>query len=439
MPTGYRTITEIGRGGFCVVHKCEADDSQPVALKSLIDPAGASADVFARFQREARLMDDVLAHPNIVAIIHRNLSGADPYFVMEIADTNLRAMIREGAWKDEDWVIDVFRQMLGAMAYAHDKGVIHRDLKPENALIYDGVVKVSDFGLGKHLVDDGTVGLTRTNQWSGTEPYMAPEQFTAMKETGPEADVFALGKIMSELLTGEIPMVGLPDVSPLPERFKYFVSRCCAMKAENRYADGREALDAFNRILSPSTAQSPTEMLAALEEKWFNTEDGPDLEVVREIDELLRTNADDERMFSSRVPRLPEDLLDQYMDKLPDEFAHMLAVYDDHVSGGLPFEYCDVVTDFYERIFRRSQDPRLKELVIRRLFEMGAYHDRFHTRTRLLTLLADHTDPGTIEIAERTIRTGSARERRFFHERAASFDLPQSLRQALAGSGRTGL
>ena len=111
----------------------------------------------------------------------------------------------------------------------------------------------------------------------------------------------------------------------------------------------------------------------------------------------------------------------------------MLAVFDDHVSGGLPFENCDVVTDFYERIFGRTEDPRVKELVIRRLWEMGAAHNRFYVRTQLLSLLSDHRDAGTVEIVDQVIANASPYERRFYNERANSFDLPQSIRVAIAG------
>ena len=90
-----------------------------VAVKSLIDPTAAHPDVVARFQREARLMDDVLTHPNIVPIIDRNLSGLSPYFVMDKADSNLADQIDSRRWQDHDWAIDVFRQILQAMAYAH--------------------------------------------------------------------------------------------------------------------------------------------------------------------------------------------------------------------------------------------------------------------------------------------------------------------------------
>ena len=204
--------------------------------------------MLARFQREARLLHDELDHPNIVEVVHRDASSEDPYFVMPKADGLVAEEIAAGRWQQEPWVIDCFHQILEGMAYAHDKGVIHRDVKPANALRYGSKIKISDFGLGKALVA-GTAGLTRTNVWSGTEPYMAPEQFKDMQNTGTEADVFSLGKLLVEMLTGDVPEVGKPDISELPERFQYFVDRCCAQKPENRFANAREALEAFERII----------------------------------------------------------------------------------------------------------------------------------------------------------------------------------------------
>ncbi|HWH94123.1 MAG TPA: protein kinase [Baekduia sp.] len=116
-------LGEIGRGGFCVVHAAQlvtSDGSEGpvVAVKSLIHAAGATPETVARFQREARLLDD-LTHPNIVPVVGRNLSNANPYFFMEKAD----GKIAQGRWQDEDWAVDVYRQNLAAMSYAHDKGV----------------------------------------------------------------------------------------------------------------------------------------------------------------------------------------------------------------------------------------------------------------------------------------------------------------------------
>lgn len=431
-------LGEIGRGGFCVVHEARVRKrdgtyrDELIAVKSLREDTVADPEVVARFQREARLMDDVLSHPNIVGVIARNLSAAIPWFAMKKADTNLGDEIEAGKWQDESWAIEKYRQILEGMAYAHDKGVIHRDLKPENALLFGDVVQISDFGLGKHLVG-GTVGLTKTATWSGTEPYMAPEQFTAMKDTGPEADVFSLGKLAIVALTGVVPVVGQPDVSVLPEKYRYFVQRCCSTRLENRFANAREALEAFDRITRGSElSETSEEAVERLAKEWFETEEGSDEEraKVREIDEHLRTNADDEAMFTRAVPRLPQDMLDQYMDEFPEDFGHMLAVYDDHVSGGLPFEYCDVVTDFYERVFRRSSDVKLRELIIRRLYVMGWSHHRFHVRTRLLTLLGEFRDPSTVAIALDVIKQ-DPQAADFHAERVASFNVPGVVRKAL--------
>lgn len=436
MPAEYRTLSEIGRGGFCVVHECLDDSGRRVAVKRLLPDAKLNPEVVARFQREARLMDDVLDHENIVSVIDRRVTGDDPYFVMERADENLIVGLAGGKGSDESWVISIFRQMLRGMAYAHERSVIHRDLKPENALIFGGTVKIADFGLGKHLVDDGTRGLTRTAQWSGTEPYMAPEQFTAMKDTGPEADVFSLGKILAAMLVGGPPQVGQPDLVAMPERFRYFVSRCCAQKPENRYVDAREALAAFERILSPETTQSVTDRLAALVETWFGAASDDELGVVRQIDECLRAHADEERMFTGKLPKLPNDLVDRYMDEMPDEFLATLTAYDGHVSGGLPFETCDEVTDFYVRLFGRTMDPRLKELVIHRLVDMGAMHNRFYVRTQLLELLESHKDATTVEIGVDVLARARAQHRRFLNERVSNYDLAEPLRVAIAESGR---
>ena len=429
----------IGRGGFCIVHEArllDGDGQQigpTVAIKSLRQDMPRTDDDMARFQREARLLDDVLDHPNIVTVITRNVSLPMPWFVMPKADRNLAKIIFGDDPPDEEWIIDAFRQILAGMAYAHDKGVIHRDLKPENALIYGEVVRISDFGLGKHLVV-GTAGLTKTNEGIGTFEYMAPEQFIAMKDTGPEADVFALGKLLMAMLTGEVPEVGArPDVSDLPERFRYFVQRCCASQPANRFEDAREAMEAFDRITGdPAPTETAEETLTRLVEKWWELPKGEDLPAVRDIDAHLRQNPDEEAMFTRAVPRLPEELLDQYQDELPDEFLQMLEMYDRHVSGGLPFEYCDVVTRFYERIFRRTKDPSLRELILRRLYLMGAMHNRWYVRTRLLTLLAEFRDASTVALADKVIREDdSGWTADFLRSAMSDYALPASVRQAI--------
>jgi len=432
------TGDEIGRGGFCMVHEVVAyEDGEPIsgtmAIKRLRDdlhePGEMMKEIRDRFEREARLLDDTLDHENIVPVLMRNLSGDQPHFVMPLADGNLADLLPEKAG-DEEWVCGIFRQVLEGMAYAHGKGVIHRDLKPENALRYGEQIRLSDLGLGKNLMG-GTVGLTKTAVWSGTEAYMSPEQFSAMKETGPETDVFALGKLLITLLTGDHPDVGAPDVSELPERFRYFVSRCCEKKPQNRFADARAALEAFAGATTQPEFKQHEGELERLEEAWFATPAGPDLEVVKEIDRLLRENPDGEALYTKQVPRLPGDLAFQYLAELPDAFAQMLATYDGHVSGGLPFEYCDVVANFYANIFRRTDRLDVRKMVISRLLEMGDSHHRYHVRTVLLGLLVD-LDEGkegsTIAMAVDLIKGTKASE--FPAAIAMNWDLPPAIKRA---------
>ena len=435
---------EIGRGGFCMVHKVvayEDDGGDPIsatmAIKRLRDDLRESPEdmkeIRDRFEREARLLDDTLDHENIVPVLMRNLSGDEPYFVMPLADGNLADLLPEKAG-DEDWVCEVFRQILEGMAYAHGKGVIHRDIKPQNALMFDGKVCLSDLGLGKNLVG-GTVGLTKTMMGAGTEPYMSPEQFAAMKDTGPATDVFSLGKLLMALLTGEHPEVGVPDVSELPERFRYFVTRCCEKKPENRFADARTAMEAFHRAFAEPDFRELESELEKLVEAWFARPAGDDLDVTKEIDQLLREHPDEEAMYTRKVPGLPADLVLQYVTELPDAFTEMLKFYDGHVSGGLPFEYCDEVADFYAIVFRYTDRLDIRRVVIDRLLEMGYSHHRYHVRSVLLGLLSgldESTDRSTISMANDLIRRTRASE--FPAAIAPNHDLPLAIRQAFQAS-----
>jgi eukaryotic-like serine/threonine-protein kinase len=432
---------EIGRGGFCMVHKVTVfdDDGKEVpgamAIKRLRDDLHGPSDTLEalrhRFEREARLLDDDLDHRNIVPVLYRNLSGDSPFFVMPLADCNVWDRVG-GKVIDEEWACEMFRQILEGMAYAHGKNVIHRDLKPENALLSGSQILLSDLGLGKNL-EDGTAGFTKTSAWYGTEVYMAPEQFTEMKDTGTAADVFSLGKLLIALLTGKHPDVGVPEVSGLPERFRYFTSRCCEMRPENRFADAKSALEAFDRAIGETGSHDPESRLEELVEAWFVRPEGDDLEVVEEIDQLLRENAAEESLFTKQVPALPADLLNQYMEELPDAFADMLAIYDDHVNGGLPFDYCDEVARLYARVFDFDDRLDLRKLIVRRLLDMGHSHHRYYVRERLLRTLSaldEATEGSTIAMTADEIRA-RPQEAGFVAEIASEYELPRPIEAAL--------
>jgi hypothetical protein len=377
-----------------------------MAVKFLRDDLLGDEDAVRRFIKEVRLLD-TLDHPNVVPVLGRNLSKRPPWFVMPRADSSLGDELGEHT-DDRDWVIRVFRCILDGMAHAHDGGVIHRDLKPGNVLFIDDEPVVSDFGLGKQVDHSTTYELTQSAAAMGTLAYMAPEQFDDAKRAGAAADVYALGKILWQMLSGRGPRpLQRPDLDRVPPEFRAFISRCCEDQPDDRYPNATEALAAFDVITSPAAStvvDPPLERAEQLVQDWLDTPVGPDLDVLRELDDHLQQNADEERMYFELVPRLPGNLLEQYVGDLGADFAQMLAIYDRHITGSLPFSYCDVVANFYSYVFGRTADPQIHRLVLTRLIEMGASHNRFHVGDVVARILSGIQEQGTAQLAAEVIR-----------------------------------
>jgi serine/threonine protein kinase len=198
----------LGRGGMGVVYRArQAQLDRVVALKILPPLEAMSPDFVERFRREARSLAK-LSHPNIVAVHDFGESNGLYYFAMEFVDgVNLREMIRAGRMKPEE-ALAVVPKICDALQYAHEEGVVHRDIKPENILIDKrGRVKIADFGLAKLLRRDASdATLTQTGMTLGTPRYMAPEQLDRPESVDHRADIYSLGVVFYEMLTGEIPM-----------------------------------------------------------------------------------------------------------------------------------------------------------------------------------------------------------------------------------------
>jgi serine/threonine protein kinase len=198
----------LGQGGMGIVYKARQSRlDRFVALKIL--PSEASNDLaFAeRFAREARAMAK-LGHPSIVTVYDFGESNGRFYLLMEFVDgVNLRQLLREGRLKPEG-ALKIVPQICAALQYAHDQGVIHRDIKPENILLdKNGHVKIADFGLAKLLGPKATdSALTGSQQIMGTPHYMAPEQMEKPLTVDHRADIYSLGVVFYEMLTGELPL-----------------------------------------------------------------------------------------------------------------------------------------------------------------------------------------------------------------------------------------
>jgi serine/threonine-protein kinase len=263
----YRLDARIARGGMATVYSgFDLRLDRPVAVK-VMHASLADDDAFVeRFRREARSAAR-LSHPSVVAIFDQGEDAGRVYLVMEhVTGRTLRELLREHGRLSPAQALDIADGMLLALAAAHEAGLVHRDVKPENVLVTpNGTVKVADFGLARaieathHTVADGTL--------LGTVAYLAPEQVST-GAADPRADLYALGVVLFEMLTGQVPFVGetplavayrhvnedVPDPSEVdasvPRAVSNVVRAATRRDVDERYADAQAMLSAVRRARS---------------------------------------------------------------------------------------------------------------------------------------------------------------------------------------------
>jgi serine/threonine-protein kinase len=271
---GYEILRELGRGGMGVVYKArQVKLNRVVALKMVLAGAHAGADQLARFHTEAEAVAH-LQHPHIVQIYEVGEHEGLPFFSLEYVDGQSLAERISGQPQPVELAARMCQRLARAMAYAHQHGIIHRDLKPANVLLTaEGEPKITDFGLAKRLESDAS--QTRSGTLMGTPNYMAPEQARGdVREVGPLADLYALGVILYEMLTGRTPFLGASILDTLhlvrtqepvpPSRLQPKVPRdleticlkCLEKEPAKRYASASALADDLDRFLAGEPIQA---------------------------------------------------------------------------------------------------------------------------------------------------------------------------------------
>lgn len=249
-------IEVIGHGGMGVVYKARQIELDRIVALKILRPGISQEPGFAeRFQREARALAK-LNHPHIITVYDFGRRDSLFYFIMEYVDgTNLRHLTRVGSIEPTE-ALQIVPQVCSALQYAHDHGVVHRDIKPENILISkEGDVRIADFGLAKLAGVVEAAPLTGTWQVMGTPHYMAPEQFEKPTTVDHRADIYSLGVVIYELLTGELPIGRFPlpsDKVRVDVRMDEVVLRSLDKEPDRRYQHVTDVATAVAEASGPS-------------------------------------------------------------------------------------------------------------------------------------------------------------------------------------------
>jgi predicted Ser/Thr protein kinase len=243
----------IGKGGMGAVYKARQPGLDRLVALKILPPQVATGPAFAeRFNREARALAK-LSHPNIVAVHEFGQVNGLPFFLMEFVDgLNLRQLERTRKLSARE-ALQIVPQICEALQFAHDEGIVHRDIKPDNILLDKrGRVKIADFGIAKLMGRDTEVDLTATKGIIGTPNYMAPEQVEKPETVDHRADIFALGVVFYEMLTGELPLGRFAPPSSgrveVDVRLDEVVLRALEKKPELRYQQANQVKTAVETI-----------------------------------------------------------------------------------------------------------------------------------------------------------------------------------------------
>lgn len=301
----YEIIRVIGEGGMANVYL--ANDTilnRKVAVKVLRGDLANDEKFVRRFQREA-LSASSLNHPNIVEMYDVGEDDGNFYIVMEYVDgKNLKQLIKRRTKLSLTEVVDIMKQLTDGISHAHDSFIIHRDIKPQNMLILDnGLVKITDFGIAVAL---NSTQLTQTNSVMGSVHYLPPEQ-AAGKGATFKSDIYSLGIMMYELITGKLPFRGenaveialkqmkepIPSIrednNEIPQAVENIVLKACAKNPKNRYDTAREM---YNDLCTCLDEERKNEPKLVYKYPEFDETTKAVKEEVKEINEVNKEESD---------------------------------------------------------------------------------------------------------------------------------------------------
>jgi serine/threonine protein kinase len=385
---------KIDSGGFADVFRAvdkkkSGQIPAMVAIKIVKDLTALDPEAVRRFKRELRLLDEELAHPHIIPIIgHGETDDGKIWYSMPLARGSLRAGLDEIT--NPKLILDLMRQVCGGLEYIHAKGIYHRDLKPENILRLDsGTWAISDFGLAVQVERNTTILTSTLRMGLGTQFYVAPEQYRNARDADHRSDIFSLGKMLQELITGEVPMSS-NDMPAGP--FRPIVERATEQQPARRYQSVKEFLAALENVV-----ETPASRWETLDESTRRITDlitGPDVEydslqaLITWAEQLDENDHEEMHALSTALPRLSKQAVTDIFERDEDTFRRIYRRYTDHVgTAGFEFGRCDILANFGKRVMAATGDAGLLRMTVTSLANLGRNHNRWHVRDVLTEIL----------------------------------------------------
>jgi len=306
----YQIVKSIGEGGMANVYLAyDTILDRNVAIKVLRGDLSNDEKFVRRFQREA-LAASSLSNPNIVEVYDVGEDNGEYYIVMEyIEGKHLKQLIKKRGKLTVSEAVDIVMQITDGLSVAHDSYIIHRDIKPQNIMILEnGLIKITDFGIAMAM---NSTQLTQTNSVMGSVHYLPPEQASGKGST-LQSDIYSIGILFYELLTGKLPFKGenaveialkhlkeeLPsirdEIPNIPQSVENIIIKATAKNPKNRYADAREMQEVFKTCLDPSRKDK-----AKIKLRYQEASD--DTKMIKQIKEEPKKNTESKKGNNKNV------------------------------------------------------------------------------------------------------------------------------------------
>ncbi len=356
----YKVIEQIGRGGMADVYLARdlILDGQEVAVKVLRTNYQTDPVAIQRFQREARAMAD-LDHPNIVRISDIGEEDGQQYLAMEYVNAlDLKKHISVNAPFSNEEAVRIMGQILLAIRLAHQKGIVHRDLKPQNVLLTEeGIAKVTDFGIAVAFAE---TSLTQTNSMLGSVHYLSPEQARGSKATF-QSDIYAMGIVLYEMLTGHIPYDGdsavtialqhfqkpLPSIleenPQVPQALENVVIKATAKKLSDRY---QSVEDIYTDLVTCLSAEHRNDPKLVFEDNKLDSKVLPKIPQVTESlkqEEAVQAQAQEKQVLDPKQKKPKRRLRARYKVLMAAIFLTLMALLAIFLTSPSTVKVPDVV------------------------------------------------------------------------------------------------